>query len=1016
MASLSSLGLNLRLTDIDENLKSNAAALSWPNSVPSRSVPRSVHSFVEDVPCFAYNEVFESGEVFQAVSSGSGIYLPLHSLHLSPYSQPAFTVSKCRQTKTIEVEVHSLSLLSSLAIAIPSPEFSSLLENYTDLRDALHNLEKIPSCYYAAGELRLLARDLLLDRALFAGIGTDFYQSQNLLGLDQLHDMHQRSVEAGLDDVDTCFSLGIIPDVVTDEYLEALTSKFSELALMGDLAGLQKLCEPVVRSGEIEWQTSPDLLLQLLDQGRLDIYRYILDLASRTKDKPDSQQGSWLSDITHDPLHLAIRLGHLEQVESFLQQGATFLGTYQSEEAGSGIVLTPLSAAAFWDQPDVVRLILRHNIMAEGAQEAAAIALYNNDTEMMEILLSSGVTNAPCLTMRQNAVDSFADLSIIDQPSMFNTAQTVTESPESQVRELLIGDSDPRATDTALQRPKTSLPKEPIQPKCSRRQRRLLGQDLVSCMHNMCSRLREVCECSIHDDVRNLGQDYSYANGVWERGIGVFRGLMQDNPPTTLVEVIDSLLVANSICLTFFKNDASILVQFYSDLDRWRSLLPGSSYAFFDEIAFRMWAFTPPSHAVSDFDPSNLPHFQGLVQGLISLEKRREAAPSRSSASGSRLSAIQRSFETRETSQHAAQGQTIPGRSSTRQTSHPNSSTQQDDFTWADFLHMDRFEDVARGQSRTPAANSWEDALSSTMILLASVAFSIVLSLMIGLHGSTTQVLQTIAGSLPGYARSYTLLAEYLAMHDVLIAHKDDLVPSAASSLVPPSPAYGSDAYLTPVSSFSSLNTLGMPRNMSSSSISSIGSSISRPPSRDHPTRGSRLPCPKPMCTKTFSSVSNRNKHVREGCAYTREKRAGESIVLQARNKADRVKKERDRPGLIWEDDDELNEGLEFPDHPGLVFGGRSKSELEEMFDPARYDFTSLPDVGENYLITPDNVPDGFEIGTMPAFEDLDGRGPPSPIPGFEFVPIPGTEGNTPGDGNLLSESLLGRLKRQKKQ
>lgn len=59
MASLSSLGLNLRLADIDENLKSHPAALSWPNSSFTSNGPSISHDFIDDAPCFAYTEVFE---------------------------------------------------------------------------------------------------------------------------------------------------------------------------------------------------------------------------------------------------------------------------------------------------------------------------------------------------------------------------------------------------------------------------------------------------------------------------------------------------------------------------------------------------------------------------------------------------------------------------------------------------------------------------------------------------------------------------------------------------------------------------------------------------------------------------------------------------------------------------------------------------------------------------------------------------------------------------------------------
>ncbi|KAJ3959334.1 hypothetical protein N0V92_004036 [Colletotrichum tropicale] len=496
------------------------------------------------------------------------IYLPLHS---SPCPQPAFTLSKSRPAKTIELDVHSLSLLQSLAIAIPSPfDFASLLANYNTLKSHLQHLESISPNHPTTVELRLLIRDLLLDRALYAGVGVQLHPSQGLLTINQLHDMHQRSVDAGLDDLDSCFSLGLIPDIVPDHYLEALSSKFTDLALAGDLSSLHELCEPVVRSGEIEWQTSPDLLLKLLDCGRLDIYRYVLDLASRTKDKQDSQQGSCLADITHDALHVAIRLGHSEHVGGLLQQGATFLGVYQGEEAGSGVVLTPLSAAAFWGQADIVRLILSHNIMADGAQEAAAIALFNDDTEIMQILLSSGVTNPAAELLPEDTVNSFAELSLMDhyagftvsKPDAVESAAGFPSGDEALSPYPLVNQSMSTSTERPLRRPISTLRSEPVQLKGSRRQRHLLGRDLVTSLHELCSKLRGVCNRSTYDELKDLEDEYMDADGVWYRGISVFRGLMQDSPPSALGEVVDSLLVGNAICVTFFKNDGAIFNQY----------------------------------------------------------------------------------------------------------------------------------------------------------------------------------------------------------------------------------------------------------------------------------------------------------------------------------------------------------------------------------------------------------------------------------------------------------------------
>ncbi|KAJ0297591.1 hypothetical protein COL516b_010643 [Colletotrichum fioriniae] len=415
MASLSSLGLNLRLADIDENLKSHPAALSWPNSSFTSNGPSMGHDFIDDAPCFAYTEVFESGEVFQAVSPGSGVYLPLYS---SPTSQPAFTVSKSRLSKSIEIEYQSLTLLQSLAIAVPSPfDLPDLLRNYATLKAYLHHLENVSPSHPTTVELRLLVRDLLLDRALFSGIGTEVYRSSGILSIGQLHDMHQRSVDAGLDDLDACFALGLLPDVLDDAFLEALASKFTELALAGDLTALHDLCEPVVRTGEVEWETNPDLLLELLDRGRLDIYRYVLDLASRTRDKSTSQPGSFLRDITNDPLHVAIRLGHVTLVESLLQQGANFLGVYADNEASGGtehVVLTPFSAAVYWGQAETVRTILLRTPLPEGLREAVAIAVSDENTQIMEIMLAFGVMDVSRSTAPDDTFDCFAELSIME--------------------------------------------------------------------------------------------------------------------------------------------------------------------------------------------------------------------------------------------------------------------------------------------------------------------------------------------------------------------------------------------------------------------------------------------------------------------------------------------------------------------------------------------------------------------------------------------------------------------------
>ncbi|KAK2017750.1 hypothetical protein LZ32DRAFT_417234 [Colletotrichum eremochloae] len=899
MASLSSLGLNLRLADIDENLKSHPAALSWPNSTFCRSAASTSHDFLDDAPCFAYTEVFESGDVFQAVSPGSGVYLPLHS---SPGPLPAFSVSKCRSSKTIGVEIRSLTLLQTLAIAMPSPfDFPSILSNYAKLKSHLHHLETISPSHSATVELRLLVVDLLLDRALYAGIGTETYRSNGNLSLGQLHDMHQRSVDAGLDDLDACFSLGLLPDVMDDAYLEALAAKFTELSLAGDMTALYNLCEPVVRSGEVEWEMNTDLLLELLDRGLLDIYRYVLDLASRTRDRSSGQTASFLRDITHDPLHVAIRLGHIQQVDSLLQQGTSFLGVHHSDLAeGSAkhVVLTPLSAAVYWRQPRIVRAILSKNIFADGMKEAVAMAVSDGDDEIMQILFSFGVMNVSGTPVSNNPFEPFAELGLLNQvggggvplvPPGVEIAVDFEDcqhplSNDKPGPSVAIQETNRQERDRAA----TNMPKESIRHKPWRHRRRVLGQTLVLHMRALCCQLRDVCICSDHLEVRDVASKFAFADSVWGRGLKAFRGLMQDSPPSTLLEVVDSLVVANAIYLALFTNDdETISSQFVNDLDRWRSSLPASSQCLFDDVALRMWAYTPSGAAASEADPDNVFHFQDLVRSLTSLEKRKETVPSRMSSLGNSLAACQRAFEDQDTEPGLGQGQAIPDRSQPCQSSYGSLSTQRDDLVWAEFLHMEQFEDMGSGQKGSSLAEGggWDDVIPATMVLLVSVAFSVVLALILHVHSTPGKPVLDVFTSTPvGYARCCALLAAYLTMHGVSIRSRHDVTNVTMPSLTPQSPTYGSNACITPSSSFSSLNTLGVCRNGSSSSISSTenasaGWASSGTALRDQhhrqQQRGERLPCLTPRCAKTFSSVSNRNKHLREGCAFTRERRQG---------------------------------------------------------------------------------------------------------------------------------------------
>ncbi|CAI4212905.1 unnamed protein product [Parascedosporium putredinis] len=334
------------------------------------------------VPHFAYVERFEGGTEYRGISAGRG--------------------EKDRMRKYLGINIVSdvlmKAIFNALAAFTPDPEylpadFDTLIKYYDALRQHLEFLEGQFPNDEATLELRLLVEDLLLDRAVYEGVGMEQFRQRGLLCHAHLRDIHERSIDAGLDEIDDCFALGLMPAYITDDYLSALSEKYTQFALAGDFVGLYNLCEPVARSGDIELQHNPSLLLKILDQERYDIYWYLLDLVDRTTTRRQFIPGTQLEDVTLDRLHIAIRYGHLKIVQTMLAEQITFKGHVSDDDAiGIGHhIFTPLSAAVYWRQPEITQYILGFAPYDRSELETAVtIALANDDFEQMNILLESG--------------------------------------------------------------------------------------------------------------------------------------------------------------------------------------------------------------------------------------------------------------------------------------------------------------------------------------------------------------------------------------------------------------------------------------------------------------------------------------------------------------------------------------------------------------------------------------------------------------------------------------------------
>ena len=169
----------------------------------------------------------------------------------------------------------------------------------------------------------------------------------------------------------------------------------------------------------------------------------------------------------------------------------------------------------------------------------------------------------------------------------------------------------------------------------------------------------------------------------------------------------------------------------------------------YNELVFSLWAYTDdpnPEQALTDTD--SLCRFQVLVQQLVSLEENASRISTGNRASGSRLDAIQRDVIRQHLKPPARPGEdrgaaqpiNIPAAPETTGSLGPFAV---DGFQLDEFLHLELFEDnpsmAATESGYLDQSLGWKDILPVTVLLLASVAFSFVLTMVLGaLSGQST--------------------------------------------------------------------------------------------------------------------------------------------------------------------------------------------------------------------------------------------------------------------------------------
>ncbi|KEY68172.1 hypothetical protein S7711_07261 [Stachybotrys chartarum IBT 7711] len=850
----------------------------------SRAVAEHEEFPLEDGPYFGFIEVFPSGDVSWSLSAGSGKYVEVSPRRRLP--PLAFIVEKDQISKKITVEVISLSLKQAVYRAILNQDpslksvhidFEALLQYYEALKSHCNRLESHRPHSSATAELKLLVDDLLPEKALFDGIGMEAFRQRGVLSLLHLQDIHQRNLHMGLDEIENCFFLGLIPDEINDEYMQALNTRYAEFARSGDLTGLQDLCEPIVRSGEIELQYNPSLLLEVIENGCVELYQYMLELVDRTRDNTvqlsDCQRS--LADITFDPFHVAIRLGQVELVRSFVNNAAIFEGRiHDSATPSNNHIFTPLSSAVFWRQPQIVQLLLHSGpTYSSGYLQAVSLALSGNFVEILDILshyeqhaapnAASPMSSQSSLAYEPsdsylcpNPVGSMGWMSLSHQVNAVDINNCVAGMISNPIAESIHQVVDPRALHCpSVQQnfdfrtagldagspftrdvlPSTDIMRGPepahrlsqehlpfMRQSVAHQTARLLGQDFVQRLDLLRNKILELhSQSTAAVSYSRLLQNFNSVENIWEGGIEVFRRITRNEAPAGLVGVLQCLLIADALAFRASSSHEDVYKQFTDDLGRWRTVLTNfDEQRIFDTVVGHVWEVdsaynlgTPQSGA------DQIYRCQEFIQNLVSVDQLDPRLQRKVRSLGTHLRTIQQRI-----------GQRALANDSIR---HTTRSRRRDSGVHRPIQHV-----LGRLTRDTDSGDEGDIDLNEFLYLEAIQ--------------EEDSARDRKRAHVPISNNTWKDISPMVVLLLASVAFSIVLAMIPASEAVQSKSQSQVDPHMSP--------------GGSSSIFSTDLSSTDTAPSSD------RFRCLSHKCPKTFSSVSNRNKHMREGCAFRSKK------------------------------------------------------------------------------------------------------------------------------------------------
>ncbi|KAH7198730.1 uncharacterized protein B0J16DRAFT_331028 [Fusarium flagelliforme] len=383
--------------------------MTYPIDIPAQQSYRPIPTadlspYPEDEgPYMGYTEIFENGLVHNLVSAGSGKFIEVQPQFKLPFFSFTIVKHNARGVTTIGFGSRDLKRFfsESLALNPVGPEPLTLnIEQVLCHYDALCHILRERANYGTRfddtfNEIRLLVNDILLESFLYDGLDIDHLHRQNIISADLFQEIQPRYNDF-LSGPGEYFELGAFTQEMEEEYERVQNTQIGTFARMGREDLLRGFCEPLLRSKNTRIFYDEELLYEILQNRFWDTYEYMLNVIERSRLLERNVRCRDPSDITYDPLYMAIKLDHCPTVQYLIQnKHKSFEGYIKGAANYSDRLFTPLLAAVRWQKVDVIRLLLQeapvyYSMLPQALEFAKETGFYR----MMDVVADLTTENA----------------------------------------------------------------------------------------------------------------------------------------------------------------------------------------------------------------------------------------------------------------------------------------------------------------------------------------------------------------------------------------------------------------------------------------------------------------------------------------------------------------------------------------------------------------------------------------------------------------------------------------------